>query len=291
MRRVLRIWPLYFLIIILTLFVLPHFDIISWPEFSKETIHENLFSKLILFIFFLPNLVLCTFGIIPFASQTWSIGAEEQFYLIWPLLLKFFKKNRMILMISIIFGYHYLIKFLTTNFFQTFANGRLIRDFSSSFHIDSMAIGAVFAVILFQKNKILKYLMNNYLFHSTLILTTVLIFNGYKFPHFHNISYSFLFAILIINFAANEKIKISLENNILNYLGTISYGLYMYHPLSISIVIVCCKSVGLVSNWLIYPASILLTIALAGLSYKYFETYFLKFKHKFSKLISGNHIK
>jgi peptidoglycan/LPS O-acetylase OafA/YrhL len=47
-----------------------------------------------LYLLFLPNLLLFGFGIIvPYASQSWSVGVEEQFYLIWPLLMKFFKNK------------------------------------------------------------------------------------------------------------------------------------------------------------------------------------------------------
>ena len=89
-RRILRIWPLYFLIVFCALFLLPKSSYFNLPIIMNFDIASNVWLLLLLFIFFLPNLVLICFGSIPFASQTWSIGAEEQFYIFWPFVLWFF---------------------------------------------------------------------------------------------------------------------------------------------------------------------------------------------------------
>ena len=103
-RRILRIWPLYFLIILFAFFIFPFIEFFSWPEIGKEVVWDNVSFKLILYVFFLPNLALNIYETIPYASQTWSIGAEEQFYLIWPVLNKKIKSKWM-LMFSVIFIY------------------------------------------------------------------------------------------------------------------------------------------------------------------------------------------
>lgn len=110
---------------------------------------------------------------------------------------------------------------------------------------------------------------------------------GVYIPYIQYEFYSVLFGIIILNFATNEKIQISLENRVLNYLGNISYGLYMYHPIGIVLALAITISINFITNWLLYPLSFALTIIIAGLSYKYFETFFLKFKTKFSNIISG----
>lgn len=284
----LRIWPLYFLIIILAFLVFPNISLFVLPGYEKDVIYSNLLLKLFLYIIFMPNLVLTLFGIVPYASHTWSIGTEEQYYLVWPVILKHFKKYRIGLMCFII-AFYLCFKFLlSTNYFDIFSHKNLIKAFWETFNIDCMAIGGIYAILLFQKNKFVNIIQNNTIFYLTIILVMFLLLKGIYIPFIHFEFYSVLFGIIILNLASNDKIKISLENWFLNYLGNISYGLYMYHPIGIVLAIIISIKIGFISNWLIYPLSFILTIIISGLSYKYFESFFLKFKDKFSIVLSGN---
>ena len=287
-RRILRIWPLYFFIIILAFLILPNIDLFVLPNYGKDVIYSNLFLKLFLYAIFFPNLVLSLLGVVPYASHTWSIGTEEQFYLVWPVIIKHFKKYRIGLMLFIIAFYLAFKFFLTTHYSDILPYKNVITAFWSTFSIDCMAIGGIYAILLFQKSKLLKLLKNNILFYLTIIVTVILMLKGIYIPKFHYEFYSILFGIIILNFAANDTIKISLENKIFNYLGNISYGLYMYHPIGIVLALAISISIGFTTNWFIYPLSFTLTIIIAGFSYKYFESFFLKFKDKFSIVLSGN---
>lgn len=288
MRRILRIWPLYFLIITLAFLVLPNIELFNLPNYGKDVIYSNLFWKLILYVFFFPNLVLSLFGVVPYASHTWSIGTEEQFYLIWPIILGYVKKHRLLLMVGIIISYLSIKFFFLTSFADYIPYNTAIEAFWNSFPIDCMAIGGLYSILLFQKSKFLKYIIRNDLFYFSICLVTIFMLKGIYIPYLHYEFYSVFFGIIIINFAVNQHIKISLENTILNYLGRISYGLYMFHPIGIVLALQISQSLDFQSNWLIYPLSLIFTILLAGLSYRYFESFFLKFKDRFSKILSGN---
>jgi len=287
-RRILRIWPLYFLIIILAMFVLPEIHFFTLPGFEKEVVQSNFLLKLFLYAVFFPNMVYA-FTTVLYASHTWSIGTEEQFYLVWPIILKYFRKNRLLLMFTIIFTYLSITKLLGSHYFDFLPRKTIIIRYRywNSFNIDCMAIGGIYAILLFQKSRFLKYLLNNYLFFFTVIAVIILLIKGVYIPKLNFEFYSVLFGIIILNFAANRKIKISLENKVLTYLGTISYGLYMYHPIGIVMALSMAGAINFTSNWLIYPASLAFTIALAGISYKYYESFFLKFKNRFSNILSG----
>ncbi|GIR59247.1 MAG: hypothetical protein CM15mP65_18280 [Crocinitomicaceae bacterium] len=77
-------------------------------------------------------------------AYIWAIGTEEQFYLIWPVLLKF-TKNKVRTIVFVIF--YLTFKFLLyTDFLNLIPFKNLILEFWLSFNIDCMAIGALFLI-------------------------------------------------------------------------------------------------------------------------------------------------
>jgi peptidoglycan/LPS O-acetylase OafA/YrhL len=100
---------------------------------------------------------------------------------------------------------------------------------------------------------------------------------------------------LILNIATNPNSILKLEHPLLNYFGKISYGLYVYHLFAVVLVL---KLLPIVlplqewSTWISYPVTLglilLLTTGMSHLSYKYFESYFLRKKVRFSKVLSGD---
>jgi peptidoglycan/LPS O-acetylase OafA/YrhL len=100
---------------------------------------------------------------------------------------------------------------------------------------------------------------------------------------------------LILNIATNPNSILKLEHPVLNYFGKISYGLYVYHLFAVVIVLKLLPTVLPIqewSPWISYPLSLglilLLTTGISHLSYKYFESYFLRKKVRFSKVLSGD---
>lgn len=287
MRRVLRIWPLYFAIVILALFVLPYIGLFELPGMGRDVLHVHFLPKVVLFVLFLPNLLLSAFGMVPYAAHTWSIGTEEQFYLIWPVLLLVFRKQKLVMLVFVIIAYLAILELLFTPWTEWVPFRPVLQGYWKLFNIDCMAIGGIYAFLLFHKKRVLKVLMNRYLFYAALILAVLMIFNGVSFKYLHYEIYAVLFGLLILNFAANDRIGISLENKPLKVLGDISYGLYMYHPITAVLSIQVAVMLGIGTNWFIYPLTICLTIAVAWLSYTYFEKWFLVHKKKFTRVRSG----
>ena len=136
-----------------------------------------------------------------------------------------------------------------------------------------------------------KILFNKLFQWIILILTVSLIYLGIHFPYFQYEVYSVLFGILICNFAANKNRIFSMENSTTNFLGKISYGLYMFHPIAIVFSIKLLRKFHLLSNYILYPVILILVIVMSALSYEFFEKKFLNKKLKYSKLISGDSVK
>ena len=106
-----------------------------------------------------------------------------------------------------------------------------------------------------------------------------------------HLPYSVMFIVIILNVSTNNKGLMLLENKFFNFLGKISYGLYMYHMMIVVFVIQMVAKIhgeiGVRENILIYFCSVGLSILVAWLSYEYFEKLFLKLKPKFTIVKSG----
>lgn len=289
MRRILRIWPLYYLIVFLSFFVLSRFHIFDIPAWSAH-FFEHFSWKLILFMLFLPNLAFILYPPIPCAFPAWSVGVEEQFYLLWPVLMKKIKHKEFLLYCIIIgyflmrtYGFVFIKRYLLWN-----STMDIVSAFFDNFSINSMAIGGLLAYYLFKNHFVLKYLFNRYFQFAVYGLTFYFLTHGTSISYFNFEIYSILFGIIILNLAANKNSILHLEYKWLHYLGSISYGLYLYHPLAILIAIKLLLFFSF-SHWLpIYLLSFLLTILLAGLSYRFYEQYFIRKKIRFTKIPSGD---
>lgn len=198
-RRILRIWPLYFIILALSFFLLLNIQFFDVGVLS-EKLNDRFWIKLLYFVFFLPNLASAVFPIIPFASQLWSIGYEEQFYLVWPILIqKINKKTKLFAVIIVMF-------LILKIFFYTVLKDYLIQEnlfksleyFFEMPSVDCMVIGAWFAYLLFQKGKALKWLFHK----NTQTITYIISFIYWKWC-FH----TFFKHATIFRFVWNNNIK------------------------------------------------------------------------------------
>jgi len=288
LRRVMRIWPLYFLVVIFALFIAPHIDFLSIPGYDRATVQAHLGIKAFLFLFFLPNLLMVGLGIIPFAGQSWSIGTEEQFYLMWPWIMKK-ANNKMNVLLAIIVIYLVVSGLLNADLSDGYLY-QLAKRFWGVFNIDIMAIGGVASVLVYEKREILKVLFSKTTQYINLGVIVLLIAFGVHFPVFHFEIYGILFTILIMNLASNPDSIINLENKTLKYAGKISYGLYMYHALVIILVMKTLQKMDIYHDYLLYPLSVIFSILFATISYEFFEKQFLKLKKKFVVVDSGSKV-
>jgi peptidoglycan/LPS O-acetylase OafA/YrhL len=76
MRRILRIWPIYYLSIIIAL---------TCIYFGGHAIDG---TGLFFYLFMMANVPFVFGGALNLVGQLWSVGVEEQFYLFWPWLFK-----------------------------------------------------------------------------------------------------------------------------------------------------------------------------------------------------------
>ncbi len=300
-RRVLRIWPLYYLTSLVAFFVLP--QLINFHG-SNEILHQDFGAKLGLFALILPNVALAFYPAVLGASQAWSIGVEEQFYLIWPVLMRTFKGRALTLFVFVI-----AFKLVTLRLtYMVLAHGtphgwseRQIHTFNSAirvweaFQIETLAMGAIGAYLIFQHRHTLtqraRWSMHPIMQIAYLGLALLMIAKNEWF--FHNVVEAALFSALVTNVAFNKRLFLLPEIGILNHFGAVSYGIYMIHPTIIVLVLAGISrfmplqdnAVGF--NITLYGLTIGLTLGAATLSYRFFEKPFLNLKKRFVRVPSG----
>ena len=144
-RRILRIWPLYYfylVIVLITVYVI------------NDSVVD--FKTLFFVIFFSANIPSVLGSNLPYMHHFWSIGVEEQFYLFWPALVKK-SKNNLVLILILLIGFLNVLRVLLW-YFMPYS---LPANFSIVNRFDCMMIGGLGAVFYFQKNKLfLKFLDN-----------------------------------------------------------------------------------------------------------------------------------
>lgn len=274
-RRILRIWPLYY-VMILFAFCTPFILNILHLPYSNEGYEPNwLFS-----LTFLENYRMMYTGDIPNVSPlpvTWSLCVEEHFYIIWGIIIYCISLKNIpkLIVISIIIS---IVFRMIYNIFN-------IKQMDVFSNIDYFAFGAIPAYIfIFHKEVINKLTLipaiYKYLYFFMVILIIVLV--PFYIPPFKNISldsllFCFLFSILILfTLGSKNAFKIS-DQSILARLGKYTYGLYFIHSICIKLFEKLGHKYHL--NWvLVIIIAFISSVALAFLSYHLFEKQFLKLK-------------
>jgi peptidoglycan/LPS O-acetylase OafA/YrhL len=287
-RRILRIWPLYFLVVLLAFLVLPRLEWFQMPRYTAA-LAENFAITFPLFLLFLPQLALSIYDPVPFAEPAWSIGVEEQFYLLWPALMrrsKHFVVLAIVVIVVMIGARQGALWMAEANRADEAVLLFLNRVISYLYftRIECMAIGGLFAWIVFAKKKsLLAFLHNGFVQLATYALTAYLLITDAHKPIFHYGWYSVCFGVLILNVSTNPRPLLRLNHRAFEFLGKISFSIYMLHEICIQLVI----AAGWTSNALLYGASMVLTIAAATATYLWFERPFLRRKSKYAVIPSG----
>lgn len=278
-RRVFRIWPLYYLYLFLAIAIV-YFV-------SSELANAKMLP---LYVFLLANIPFIIKTALPACHHLWSIAVEEQFYLIWPFFFR--KKLKLDKILPIIIIIFIIIRLLLWTFYPF----KFFTLLFTTNRFDCMMFGALIAIYYYEKRGIINVITS---LPAQLFAWAVIAIHAINFEIVNSVitlEFVTLATGIIICGQISDKYKIiNLENKVLNFLGKYSYGIYVYHPILIYIMIQS-NAFGQIENQttraiLIFASLIFSTIGIAYLSYELIEKRFIKLKDKFSAVHSTNNLK
>ncbi|MFL6603698.1 MAG: acyltransferase family protein [Steroidobacteraceae bacterium] len=273
LRRILRIWPLYFAFLLLVT-PLAHYLLLDDRMPANYTLA---------FAALAGNWACVAWGYPhSIAGPLWSVSIEEQFYLTWPLLLR--RAADRIIPIAVTL----LAISLISRFWLVAVGARHPQIWCNSLaQLDPIACGALLAVLLERRQVRLSRLSRVALLLMGLATFTVAgrygDFVGVKalitFPAITAGCIALLLGTLGgLPVAASGCIVQSAA-----YLGRISYGLYIFHFLFITFFGVTSAHTPMQRLTRI-TAALLATVLTAAASYRYFEGPFLQLKARFARV-------
>jgi peptidoglycan/LPS O-acetylase OafA/YrhL len=287
-RRALRIWPLYYAVVIGVFILYPFLQ----PLFQD---HSTTSSNPFYYFFFLSN-----FDVIHtqrffngndylVSNTTWSVAVEEQFYLLWPLFFYFLNKR---FYPFVLWGF----LFVCYTFRWIFREDVLDLYFHSLSVCGDLALGGLAAYYAFSSNRFqlfFKTITPKKQFFIFAFLFALLACS-YFFPQlkfqapFGRLAFTLLFAFLILQQCFAEQPLFALSRfTFISKWGRYTYGLYLLHTIALLATeyvfgFVMPDRSGLIPIIVTGTVGFLVSLLISYISYTYYESYFLRLKKKFT---------
>ncbi len=273
-RRILRIFPLYYAVLIFG--ILYYNWILPSLGFPMPATQTYLSQEILLGGTFFSN-ILAKQNPGGILEILWSIGIEEQFYLLVAPLFLLLPVRRVVLFL-LCFTVLYFILFHT----ETFTILNYYRMYF--YYFSASGLVAIFTVLKpdFKPHWMVRFLVA--------VAILVYFLTDFFVLHLSEISYQLLSTILfpLFIFIMIQKPNPVLENRLLKYFGKISYGIYMLHSIvmqGVGFLFLKASSQSFMHNSVVQIVlfnimTIGLTLLASHYSYKYFESYFIKLKQK-----------
>jgi peptidoglycan/LPS O-acetylase OafA/YrhL len=268
-RRCLRIWPLYYSALLFMFVIVPFlrpseahtiFEARSSPWWSYPLFMQN-------FLVPIPSSATGLLGV------TWSLAVEEQFYLVWPMVVRFCSKaqlrNLAIAVICVSPALRYYLSLHQVNIYSnTFCR------------LDGLMAGALLALALRSKSFVpSKFVTPAWVaFLVAAPLAVVIDLFHARWIDFSFVALAAVAFVYLALFSTQKWLQRILTNRILVYTGTISYGIYLLQKIPLDAV----RAFHLDKHaYLALPIATAVTLAMATLSWNLLEKPFLRLKRLF----------
>ncbi len=278
-RRSIRIFPLYYFVLILLLVV------------GNEVVKDHILS-LATYTFNYSYPYIITDNPV---GHFWSLCVEEQFYLFWPFLVLGLRNRLDTLMIAVLllitFGYVQI-------YFNIIPSIQIYNYSGLPARMGSLGLGGLGAILFITKKSQLLTILENKPFEYVMYLVLVVSLVCTQ-PLLMGLSSLYLVLKAASNSYNSKFMNAMLSNGKVKYIGRISYGLYIYHvPViyygTIYLFDPIWKTINFddfgkfsvlqYHSWILkFPLYCVITIIIAEFSFRYFEKPLLGLKDRFFK--------
>ncbi len=271
LRRIVRIVPVYFFVVTL---VGTYFIIVKgqsdylrlWPYYYV----------------FLSNFLT---EHIPLLDITWSLSVEEQYYMIWPLIMLLLPIRLVIPLCFFLVGINVSIA-SGAYYSDPFSLGPLLFQLPNATYAP-IILGSLSAILLHRPSgfKLLYPITNGYFaaLAGLFFLFLLMAFLPENVLGWPNLLIHLAMTFTLIALVVREK---SVLYSVLTFspiarFGVVSYGIYLYHLLALDLVHrVGIPIFGHVNPWIILVGYSLLSYLIAEISFRTLEAYFRRFRPK-----------
>jgi peptidoglycan/LPS O-acetylase OafA/YrhL len=278
MRRILRIWPLYFFYIGLALI----------PAFNPD--HVFTWRHAVAYLLLAGNWSVIAWGwpLHSIIGPLWTVSIEEQFYVLWPPIVRNLSRKRVASAAIVM-----LIVSSTTRILMVAFHGGMNAVWCNTLsRLDPIAAGILVAAVL--RGGIPNFSLGT---RFTLLVAGImplpLVANYWKIHAPERLEWIPTlvgFPVVAVSctliMLAVLGIQLKMPRSLL-YLGKISYGLYVYHALANDLSNMVIPVHTAFIQLALRPVSAMaITVILASISYTVLETPFLKLKKRFAHVDS-----
>ena len=282
LRRTLRIFPIYYLLIGILV-------AISLASYGHSTKTWDLYKwSFPVFLLYLQDFIPIFMGVL---YHTWSLSMEEQFYLVWPSVETFLRRAWVVPLLVALIVVNEACNFdvfkpaLTALYGD---EGWRRPIFLITFAPILLGVLAAHAMHEPRTGRAIAAALGNR-WMPPLFIALALLICQYT-PTLRGVPYACLhlcFCLALLAMVINPRGVFSrvLQSRLLFWLGSISYGIYLYHTMVIwAFERLCDARHWHPAPWLQFVVVAVVAIAIAGLSFKYLETPIMRRRHRAAAL-------
>ena len=294
LRRILRIWPGYYLLIVPALLFALHSSFFRIPGITDAYLNTTYEKSNLFYFSFLPHVQPFFYPTGPYVHHTYTIGIEEQFYVLWGLAFFFFRRwmqgwfIALLILCPLLNVLHYWINAHP----EAKAGSKGLSYLSSGItyiqysRFSTFAIGSLFGSAYFHQKKWIYIFKNRWVQVAVYFVLTASIAFELSIPFIDYEYISFIMGCVMLMATFKKESLVNYSNKFISYLGKISYGIYLFHIFAI---VLACKFAkaffesekNFAVTMLLCFVTLTLSVVFGALSYHYFEVYFLKLKERF----------